>query len=277
MEMARSDADAAHLDSNERREQTARPAYAELAALSDEALVEQMLPLAAGIRMKLIAVAVLASFCSALAFGARIGLLVLLVGLVLVWVVQRVRAGTAHVQRARAAEQELGRRFGAEPLARRLPEARAHIERNSDIEILGLFRGVVLPHGGLRFLRVEIGAQPKLLVRSSPALSELQRGTHSTLELVRRELPLSAAQVERLRALVRELSTEPPVQLASFVEHGFPCEASVLVRGDAGTVELHASANISGLPQQLAQHPSVRLLELFLDFEAELVADGRLG
>lgn len=271
MEMARSDADAAHLEESAQREPP------ELSALSDEALVKQTLPLASGIHMKLVAAAVLASFCSALALGARIGLVVLAVGLLLVWLIQRVRASTAHVQRARAAEQEFGRRFGAEPLARRLPEARAQLERNCDIEMLGLFRGVAQPHGGLRFLRVEIGPQPKLLVRSSPALSELQRGVHNTLELVHREVPLSAAQVERLRALVRELAAQPPVQLASFVKHGFPCEASVLARGDSGTLELHASANLSGLPQQLAQHPSVRLLELFLDFEAELVADGRLG
>jgi hypothetical protein len=80
--------------------------------------------------------------------------------------------------------------------------------------------------------------------------------------------------------LVRELISEPPVPLASFVKNGFPCEASVLARPgvfDADTHELHAAANLSGLPQQLSQHPSIRLLELFLDFEAELVADGRLG
>jgi hypothetical protein len=271
--MARSDADAAHLEVNG---QPAQPAHAELGALSDESLIKQTLPLATGARMKLIAAALLASIFSALAFDARSGLVVLAVGLLLVWVSQRLRAGSAHLQRARAAAHEFGRRFGAEPLARSLPEARAHIARNSDIEILGLFRGVVLPHGGLRFLRVELGAQPKLRVRSSPALSELQRGTRSTLELMDRELPLSAAQVERLRALVRELAEHPPVQLASFVQHGFPCEASVLARSETGLVELHASANISGLPDQLAQHPSVRLLELFLDFEAELVADGRL-
>jgi hypothetical protein len=254
----------------------------DLGALSDDALVTQTLPLASGFGCKLVASAVLVSFLGTLVFGARIGLPVLALGLLGAWIAQRMRASSEALQRARAAEQEFRRRFGAEPLAQRLPEARAQLERDADLELLGLFRGTVLPHGGLRFLRVEVSAQPKLFVCSSPALADLQRGAQNMLEIVHRELPLSAAQVARLRALVRELSESQAqlTQLASFVKDGFPCEASVLARPltqESGTIELHASANLSGLPEQLASHPSVRLLELFLDLEAELIADGRLG
>jgi hypothetical protein len=92
--------------------------------------------------------------------------------------------------------------------------------------------------------------------------------------MVQREAPLSAAQVERVRALVAALAGETLAPLASFVVDGFPCQASLLQQGG---VELHGSANLAGLPDQLKQHPSVRLIELFLELEAELFANTGLA
>lgn len=243
-------------------------------ALSDEALLRLTSPLASRVGCKLVAVAAVIALVCALWLGLRDGALALAAGLSTVAGILWLRRRSAAVQQARAAERELERRFGAEPLAQQLQQARAQLATRADLEVLGLFRARVLPHGALRWMRVEIGAEPKLLVCIAPALTELQRGRADRLELVRTELPLTAAQVERSRTLLRELAQQELAPLASFVEDGFACEASVLLRG---ATELHASANLAGLPDQLRHHPSVRLIELFLDLEAELLPDARLG
>jgi hypothetical protein len=246
----------------------------DLGSLSDAALVRQTLPLTSYFGWKVVSIAVLVTLASGLWLGTQAGVAVFVASISLAVLAQRLRAKTPALQQARAAEHELGRRFGAVPLVQHLAEAREQLAADAELELLGLFRGRVLPHGGLRSMRLEVRAQAKLIVRTSPALSELQRGVVSTLSMVRRELPLTAAQVERLRTLLGELTSESFAPLASFVADGFPCEASVLQR-DA--VELHARANLAGLPEQLKHHPSVRLIELFLEFEAELVSDARLG
>ncbi|HET8933936.1 MAG TPA: hypothetical protein VFN67_10875 [Polyangiales bacterium] len=247
--------------------------HLDVRSLTDEALVRQTLPLASRFGCHAaVAVGLTTLLCGAL-WGVRSGLVVLLVTAGLVVLFQRVRSHTPRLLKARAAEREFQRRFGGE-LEQDLAEARAQLAANAEIEVLGLFRGRVLPHGGLRSMRLEISAQPMLVVCASPALSEMQRGGVGSLEMVRRQAPLSAAQVERVRALIALLEAETLAALASFVTDGFPCQASLLQRGG---VELHGSANLAGLPDQLKHHPSVRLLELFLELEAELFTSTALA
>ena len=243
-------------------------------SLSDEALVRQTLPLASRFGCNLSALALLTTLGAALWWGLQGGAIALASSIGLVALVQGWRAKSPAVQKARAAERELGRRFGAQPLAEQLNEARAQLAARTDLEVLGLFRGRVLPHGALRSMRLEIGQEPKLVLSTAPALSELQRESATSRGMIRRELRLTAAHIERVRALLRELATETLTPLASFVVDGFACEVSVLQRAGG---ELHASANLAGLPDQLRRHPSVRLIELFLELEAELVPDGHLG
>jgi hypothetical protein len=243
-------------------------------SLSDEALVRQALPLASRFGCKIVGLALLVTLASGLGWGLQGGMIGFASSVCMLVLLRWLRAKSPTVQQARAAERELGRRFGALPLAQQLSEARAQLAASADLEVVGLFRGRVLPHGALRSMRMEIGAQPKLVLSTAPALAELQRGSASSTAMIRRELPLTAAQVERSRALLRDLATETLAPLASFVVDGFACEASVLQRDAA---ELHASANLAGLPDQLRHHPSVRLIELFLDLESELVTDGHLG
>lgn len=245
-----------------------------IGSLSDDVLVRQTLPLASRFGCMVIALAAVATVGCGLLWGPQAGVVALAISLGSVVIIQQLRAKTPALQQARAAERELGRRFGAEPLEQQVIEARAQLAASTDLDVIGLFRGRVLPHGALRSMRVELGAQSKLVLHTSPALAELQRGSATSLEMIRRELPLAAAQVERTRALLRELAAERVTPLASFVSDGFPCEASVLQRN---APELHASANLAGLPDQLRHHPSVRLIELFLDLEAELVPDAHLG
>ena len=243
-------------------------------SLSDEALVRQTLPLASRFGCKFVGLALLVVLACGVGWGLQGGLIAMASSVGTLALLRWSRAKSPAVQQARAAERELGRRFGALPLIQQLSEARAQLAARADLEVLGLFRGRVLPHGALRSMRMEIGAQPKLVLCTAPALAELQRGSATDLQVIRREMPLTAAQVERSRALLRELASETVAPLASFVVDGFACEASVLQRE---APELHASANLAGLPDQLRHHPSVRLIELFLDLESELVPDGHLG
>ena len=248
--------------------------HPDVSSLSDEALVQQTLPLASRFGCSAAVAAGLVTLLCGLLWGVRAGLSVLVVTAGLVVVFQRLRSYTPALRKARAAEHEFQRRFGGEPIEQDLAHARAQLTASAEIELIGLFRGRVLPHGSLRSMRLEISPRPVLLVRACPALSELQRGGVSSLEMTRREAPLSAAQVERVRALVAALKAETLAPLASFVVDGFPCQASLLQQGG---VELHGSANLAGLPDQLKQHPSVRLIELFLELEAELFANTALA
>jgi hypothetical protein len=241
----------------------------EVGSLSDEALVRQTLPLASRFGCNLAIAAGLIALACGLVLGVRVGVGTLVVSVCLVALAQFWRSRTLAVRRARRAEHEFQRRFGAAPMQRHLAEARAQLAADAELELLGLFRGRVLPHGALRSMRLEIKkrAQPMLFVSACPPLNELQRGASGGLEPLRREAPLTAAQAERMRAQLRELASESLAPLASFVMDGFPCEVSVLQQSGP---ELHASANLAGLPDQLKSHPSVRMIELFLDLEAEL-------
>jgi hypothetical protein len=242
----------------------------DVVSLSDSALVQETLVLRSRVGCQLVGLGVLVSLSLAVWLGPWSGLAALVCSMGLVALGLRVRANTPARRRAHAAERELGRRYSWEPLSEHLPEARAQLAADPGLAVLALFRGRMLPHGGVRSMRLEIGAQPKLQLRSCPMLDELQRGTLGSAAIVNTELPLTAAQVEHLGVVLRELSSAPLEPLASFVIDGFPCEASVLQRGAA---ELHTSVNLAGLPEQLKQHPSVRLIELFLDLEAEVFSE----
>lgn len=248
----------------------------EVRSLSDEALVQQTLPLASRFGCNLAGAVLLVGLSCGLLWGLQAALAAFVATVSLAVLVQCLRSFTAGLRRARAAEREFQRRFGGVLSEQHLAEARAQLAADGGLELLGLFRGRVLPHGGLRSMRLELGtrAQPTLQVRATPPLSELQRAKSGNLEIEQREAPLTAAQVERVRALVRALSGEPVAPLASFVVDGFPCQASLLQHGG---IELHASANLAGLPEQLKTHPSVRVIELFLELEGELFSHSALA
>ena len=243
------------------------PRY-DLDKLDDAALVHAMLPLSSSFGCNVWVSGGLISVLSGLLFGWRGGLIVLglcvCVGVLLV----RSRARSPRVQRAQAAARELVRRFGAAPLEQQLPEARAELAQDPELEALLLFRAVALPHGGQQLIRVELRPEPRIGLRACPLPSELLRGEASTLELRRRDLPLTAAQVEPLRALLAELTPESiALPALPAVLDGLRCEAAVLRRDGP---ELRVAANLAGLDASYRSHPGLRLLQLFLDLEHQL-------
>lgn len=241
----------------------------DLRLLDDAALVREMLPLSSSFGCNVLVSGFLVSLLSGLLFGWAGGLIVLGLSACIGFLLLRFRARSPRLLRAKRAEKELGRRFGGEPLAARLGELQAELARDPELEALALFRGEARPHGGLQLIRVELRPQAQIALRASPFLAELQRGEASTLELHRRDLPLSAAQAERLRALLAQLTPEslahPPPGPAGV--DGLFCEAVVLRREAPA---LHASAWLAGRDASQDAHPSLRLFQLFLDLEREL-------
>jgi hypothetical protein len=236
--------------------------------LEDAALVREMLPLSSSFGCNVLVSGGLVSALSMLLFGWTGGSIVLGLSACIGFLLVRFRARSPRVLRARRAEKELGRRFGAEPLEALISAARAELARDPELEAIALFRSVARPHGGLQLIRVELRPVPQIALRAAPFLAELQRGDASTLELRRRDLPLPAASAGRLRALLAELTPESLAQPPGPAGvDGLQCEALVL-RRDAPT--LHASAGFAGLDASQRSHPSLRLFQLFLDFEREL-------
>jgi hypothetical protein len=85
-------------------------------------------------------------------------------------------------------------------------------------------------------------------------------------KLFRYDAPLSEENVSRIKRVLATLTAELLVPPNRFVLDGFPCAAAVFRRGAA---PLWTSMNMAGLPPELYQHPSAKLLRLFMELEAE--------
>ncbi len=183
----------------------------------------------------------------------------------------RLRERLPRVRSAREAERELAARFALSPLEQHEAEARAALEASGAPEAVLLFRAVALPHGGHRFIRIDLADASRIRVRSMPFLRDLASVDAPETRMLKVDRPLPAAAGERVRAQLRELTPGALVAPAHFVKDGFPCSAVVLRRG---AEPLRATLNLAGLPQELKAHPCARLLGLMLELEAE-VSDGR--
>jgi hypothetical protein len=87
---------------------------------------------------------------------------------------------------------------------------------------------------------------------------------------LRRPVPLpprAARNVSRVKHVLATLTAELSAPPNRFANDGFPCEAGVFRRG---AMPLWTSLNMAGLPPELYQHPSARLMRLFLELEAEV-------
>jgi hypothetical protein len=200
--------------------------------------------------------------------GAVLGMLG---ALALCALILRLRQLLPAVRERKRAARELELRFDLAPLEQHEANACAALEQPGAPEAVLLFEGRALPHGGHRFIRIDLAAESTIRVRSTPFLHDLARVEEPQRRMLKIDGPLSAVGAERVRALLRELTPEALIGPRHFVRDGFPCAAVVLRRG---AEPLRASLNLAGLPAELKANPCVRLLELMLELEAE-VAGGR--
>jgi hypothetical protein len=149
-----------------------------------------------------------------------------------------------------------------------------------DPELSGvlLFRSWALPHGGHRFIRIELGRAPQIAVYTTPFLGDLQSHPEMHPHMAKLEQPLTEAQLSRLSDVLRELTPEnmqhiPQRVVAGQPLDGLPCDVVVLRRGHD---PLRASMNFRGVASLEALSPAENLVSCVLALESEIEGRERL-
>jgi hypothetical protein len=119
------------------------------------------------------------------------------------------------------------------------------------------------------FVRIDLGDQPRLQIRRAPMPQDFLQAADPASQLFRYDAPLADENVSRVKRVLATVTAEVLVPPNRFVIDGFPCSAAVFRRGAA---PLWTNLNMAGLPPELYQHPSAKLLRLFMELEAEAEA-----
>lgn len=170
-------------------------------------------------------------------------------------------------QAGRLAEREYKRRYRLYDLQDYETEALAALDKPDAPEVILLFEGRALPHGLHHFVRIDLGAKPRLQVRRAPLPFDVLQEEDSATRLFRYDRPLSAAQEQRARQVIAALTPEQLVPPRHNVLDGFPCKAALLRRADE---PIWTELNMAGLPREIDAHPTARFLRLFIELETEV-------
>ena len=200
-------------------------------------------------------------------YGETVALAALLGSVLAVVVLVRLRERTPRVRAAKLAEREYKRRYRLYELSEYQPEAAAALEKPGAPEVIMLFSGIGLPHGTRHFVRVDLGEEDRLQVRRALQPLDWMRAEDPAAELFRYDGPLSGENSARARRLLASLTAELLDPPNHFVFDGYPCTAVVLRRG---AEPMWTKLNMANLPAQLNDHPSAKLLRMFMELEAEL-------
>lgn len=182
-------------------------------------------------------------------------------------VLLRLRDRLPRHRAAKQAEREYERRFRLHELSAYETEARALLAKPDAPDVVMLFSGHGVPAGIHHFVRLDLGRESRLQVCRAPLLSDVLEVEDPATQLFRYDEPLTAEHETRVRELLFTLTPEllrPPHR---FVFDGFPCTAVVL---RARREPMWTDLDMAGLPAELYEHPSARLLRLFLELEAEV-------
>lgn len=240
----------------------------DLGSASDVQLLERMRARANdGWSLAVWLIVPVATMASAIAFGETAAAIALLGSLVSSIVLVSARKRLPRIREAALAEREYRRRYRLYELTDYEAEAVAALDKPDAPDTVLLFRGVGLPHGVHHFVRIDVGDQPRLQVRRALMPADWMRADDPSSQLFRYDAALSAENVSRVKHVLATLTAELAAPPNRFVIDGFPCEAGVFRRGAA---PLWTSLNMAGLPPELYQHPSARLMRLFLELEAEV-------
>jgi hypothetical protein len=200
-------------------------------------------------------------------FGEQAALVAVLGSLALCVLLLRIRDRMPRQQASRLAEREYKRRFRLFEVSDYEAEAVASLRKPGAPEVIMLFSGDGLPHGIHHFVRIDLGDEPRLQIRRAPLPGDVLEAETPESQLFRFDQPLSAAQEERVIELLATLTPEVLVPPNRFTFDGFPCSAVILRRGRD---PLFTELNMAELPSELYEHPSAKLLRLFIELEAEV-------
>jgi hypothetical protein len=237
------------------------------AAVSDLELLERMRAGKNDGSLALWLLVPLATLPVGIVYGESAALVAVLGSLALCVLLLRIRDRLPRQRAARLAEREYKRRFRLYELSDYEAEAVASLAKPGAPEVVMLFSGHGLPHGIHHFVRIDLGEQPRLQVRRAPLPIDAVAGDKPEAQLFRYDQPLSAAQASQAEDLLATLTPEVLAPPNRFVFDGFPCSAVVLRRG---AEPMWTELDMAGLPAELYEHPSARLLRLFIELEAEI-------
>jgi hypothetical protein len=242
-----------------------------LHALSDAELVTESLPCASGAGCYTWLFALTLPLPVGLLWGARWALLSLMLGVLTCRVLSWLRERSPRMRRARRAEAEFARRFGAAALNDALEDARALLARDHDVDVVLCLYGRGLPHGDQHLVRVDLGRQEATLhVHQAAYLADLWRNPERTRQLRRAQQTLTSAAVHPLRAALDAVAQDHDGPAETSVLDGFPCTLVLLRRGQAPQ---RWDLNLGGIEPEHEAHAVVRLISRL--FELERGAEGR--
>ena len=180
-------------------------------------------------------------------------------------------------QRGLLAKREFCARYHIGSLT--VDEAAAVVQLADEPQLEGvlLFRAWALPHGGHRFIRIELGKAPRIAVYTTPFMGDLQRHPELRANLAKLEQPLSEAQVQRLWQVLAELTPDkmrdiPQRVFAGQPLDGLPCDVVVLRRG---ADPLRASMNFRGVASLERLTLAETLVSTVLALESEITGRAR--
>jgi hypothetical protein len=200
-------------------------------------------------------------------YGEAVALAVLVASVALCVLLFRLRERLPYARAAKQAEREYKRRFRLYELTDYEAEALASLEKPGAPEVILLFSGDGLPEGTHHFVRVDLGDEPRLQIRRALPPQDWLKVEDPEAQLFRYDGPLSDEHISRVRRLLATFTADLLVPPSHFVLEGFPCSAVVLRRG---AQPMWTTLNMSNLPAELYQHPSAKLLRMFMELEAEV-------
>jgi hypothetical protein len=200
-----------------------------------------------------------------LIWGAPAALLALALGITVSKLSGAIRAARPAQRRARLAEHEFERRYARAAFQEAERAATAAIAGAAEPSAIALLHACSLPHGGLYFASLHVGAQIHYAGRHAPFLGDLQQHPEWMEQLRNEAATLDATEAQRVRAILAALPSRLEIAIDDVVLDGTPCEALVLRKERE---PLRVGLNLDGLRDEHRDHPVAQLLTLMLGLAA---------
>ena len=216
----------------------------------------------------------LAGAAAALTLGAAAGVVAGVLAIVACKLAVSLYERSRAKQRGLLAKREFCARYHIGSLSVDENQVVAQLAEEPELAGVLLFRAWALPHGGHRFIRIELGPAPRIAVYTTPFLGDPQRHPETQTHMAKVEQPLTPAQLERagLEGALADLTPSKMQYIPQRVVvgqplDGLPCDVVVLRRGFE---PLRASMNFRGVASLEALSPAETLVSCVLALESEV-------
>jgi hypothetical protein len=242
----------------------------EIRALSDKQLIAATRVLTRSVGTYAWGAVVLATIAAGTTLGALAALIACAGAIAVCRLALRLHERSRAVSRGKLAKREFCARYHIGALALDEAAAVTQLALNDHMQFVVLFRAWALPHGGHRFIRVELGAENRIAMYATPFLGDLQRHAYALTHMNKLEAPLSAAHAERLHGACADLVgaklENMPARAIGDASFGLPCDL-VVIRRDAEILRAGLNLDIAGAE---LRSPLERLARTMIDIESEV-------